>query len=471
MCHISGPMGPLSNYIELLNKQDIIIACATPSSSPMGISIIRISGFFNHDHFNKVIFKCGPMGPLVPRVATLCQIKDFSSDTVLDTALVTYFSTPNSFTGESVIEISVHGNPRLVDKIIDVFIVNFDLRLAIAGEFTLRAYRNKKLNLSQIEGLDLLLHATTQPLIELSQYMLSGELQNEFVGLKNALDKHQAAIDILTDFSEDVGENEGFEILHSSWKVAKDLINKFYARATIPLDHLLKPSIVLYGPPNAGKSTLFNLLLGYKRSIVSDVAGTTRDYIKESIFYKHNEFQIIDTAGIRETSNQIESEGIYFTHKNLQDAYARVLVYSACNFSNEAFESFCKLGSPTHVLFTHLDISEKPINFDSLGVKVFNVDLLNGGFDASQLIESFLTDLNGYFASKPLVCDRQRIEITKVFNISENYDALIKSDYSTDLALLSSEFLGFRVSAYNLIGVVNVDEILDYVFANFCIGK
>lgn len=304
--------------------------------------------------------------------------------------------------------------------------------------------------------------------------MLSGGLQNEFILLKNAFDQHQAAIDILTDFSEDIGDADGYGNLHSSWFKIETLINNFFARSSVPLDHLIKPTVVLYGPPNAGKSTLFNLLLGFKRSIVSDAAGTTRDYIKESFFYKHNEFVLIDTAGIRETDNQIESEGINFTHKNLRDSYARLLVYSVVDFSLEDFKHFCQIGSPTHVVFTHCDIENMPCNISKLavtGAVVLHTDLLNGKFSPEVLGELFLTDLNRYFLTKPLVSERQRIEINKLHVLSDSYSSLLKSEYNTDLAVLSSEFIAFRASAYNLIGVVNVDEILDYVFANFCIGK
>lgn len=474
-------MGPLtntaSNYLNLLNNEDIIIACATPSSGPMGISIIRISGLFDVNQFNSMIKISGPMGPLKPRKSTMIHVLDPNTSLSLDTGLATYFPAPNSFTGESVMELSLHGNPRLIEKIIDLFIVFYNLRHAEPGEFTLRAYKNKKLNLSQVEGLDLLLHATTQPLIELSQYMLSGELQNEFFNFKLCFDNHQASIDILTDFSEDIGEETGFNNLFKSWNQIKEYVTDFYNRSLVPMDHLIKPNIVLFGPPNAGKSTLFNILLGYKRSLVSTEAGTTRDYIKESFFYDHNEFLLIDTAGIRESDNSLESEGIVFTHKNLRDAFVRVLIFSAINFSSEDFNNFIKLGSPSLIIITHVDKNSvsplilSNINKLSLKIPVIFVDLLIDSFDKNLFGKIILADLISYYSYKPIVSNRQRIEIIKIYKLMLYYDSLIKSDNGTDMALLSNEFRALRSSANGLIGLVNVDEILGHIFNNFCIGK
>lgn len=466
-------MGPLSSAIDLLNKSDIIIACATPSASAMGISIIRVSGFFDGSFFSKILQKPGPIGPLYlkPRFATLVDIVDPTTSTILDNALALFFPTPNSFTGESVLEISVHGNPILVEKIINLFIAEYSLRHAAPGEFTLRAYRNKKLSLSQIEGLDLLLHATTQPLIQLSQHMLSGGLQQEFIDLKNVFDKHQAAIDILTDFSEDIGESEARKVLYNTWEEVKGLILKFHHRCAIPLSHLLKPSIVLYGPPNAGKSTLFNLFLGYKRSIVSDIAGTTRDYVKESLFIDNNEYFITDTAGIRDSVDSIEGEGIYFTFKNLNDAFAPILVYSVQNFNPDDFYSFYKLSKPKAVVFTHSDKNPDFVGVNTLTCPVYLTNLVKNDLNFAMLFKSIEDNLSSFFESKPIIVERQRIEITKIYSKIDGYNNLIMSDYGTDLGVVSSEFNSFRLYADNLIGYVNVDEILNYVFSNFCIGK
>jgi tRNA modification GTPase len=464
-------MGPLPNAVELIQLKDTIIACATPSSSAMGLSVIRISGTFSNNQFNSVIHVGGPIGPLKPRVATLSKIINPQDGVCLDTGIVTFFPAPNSFTGESVLEISIHGNPRLVDKVISVFMNSFGMRLASPGEFTLRAYKNKKLNLSQVEGLDLLLHATTQPLIKLSQYMLEGNLQREFLELKNSFDKHQAAIDILTDFSEDIGEAEAKDLLHSTWLEIKKLITNFHVRCSLPLSHLLKPSIVLFGPPNAGKSTLFNFLLGYKRSIVSHIAGTTRDYVKESVFINDSEYFLIDTAGIRDSSDSIEEEGMHFTFKNLHDSAATVLVFSVINFNIDEFNYFFNLKRPSVVVFTHADNSCNYSYLPETGIPTFFTDFKSYNLNKDDFLTIFDRLLSEFFHSNPILIERQRIEIIKLFSLINEYEHYIMSDYSTDIGVVSTLFNQFRSSANNLIGYVDVDEILNYVFSNFCIGK
>jgi len=464
-------MGPLSNAVELIQLNDTIIACATPSSSAMGLSIIRISGSFLNNQFNSVIHTTGPIGPLKPRIATLSKIINPANGDCLDTGIVTYFPAPHSFTGESVLEISIHGNPRLVDKVIALFMHTFSMRLASPGEFTLRAYKNKKLNLSQVEGLDLLLHATTQPLIKLSQYMLEGNLQREFLELKNCFDKHQAAIDILTDFSEDLGESEAKIFLHSTWLDIKKSITQFYNRCSLPLSHLLKPSIVLFGPPNAGKSTLFNFLLGYRRSIVSNVAGTTRDYVKESVFINDSEYFLIDTAGIRESTDSIEEEGMHFTFKNLQDSVATVLVFSVKDFNIDEFNYFCSLKMPSAVVFTHAEYSCNYKYLPKINVPIYFTDFNSYILNTDEFLSVFDKLLSQFFQSNPILIERQRIEIIKLFSLIPDYERLIMSEYGTDLGVVSTLFNQFRSSANNLIGYVDVDEILNYVFSNFCIGK
>lgn len=473
-------MGPKSSaeidYINLINNVDPIIACATNCISPSGIAVIRLSGHSLRNIILGSVRHLGPIGPLdSPRRAILADLFNPTSTCILDRCLVTFFNSPSSFTGEDVLEISVHGNPLLVSEIINMFKENFNFRDAYAGEFSLRAYKNKKLSLSQIEGLDALLHANTQPLIELSRKVLSGEQNFEFNQLCDFFDLHSASIDILTDFSEDVGLDDGLMNFRETWKNLFSLINSLYERTKIPIDVLLKPSIVLYGPPNAGKSTLFNLMLGYSRSIVSPESGTTRDYIREDFLISNNRFSLVDTAGIRETDSSVESRGIFFTKDQLLRAYAKILVISYIDFSFDELKKFLSLCPPTFIIISHFDVNSeisdfKKMIFSMVDCPVYFTDFISDKGILDKIKGPILTDYLGYFDKKPIIFKRQIDEIGLLYDLSLRYTSIVSNDFN-DIGIISSEFNLLRSSANRLIGVIDVDRVLGLVFTNFCIGK
>lgn len=235
---------------------------------------------------------------------------DPDTEELVDQVVCSYFKGPNSFNGENILELSVHGNRIHVNKIIKLFVRNNIFRMAGTGEFTYRALRNNKLSLPQVEGLDLLLNASSDYSADQGLQLLCGDLNSHFLSLRSKYLDMRSHFELNMDFSEDVGEKEADFNFKQSFEALKLEIDFLYKRVGANTNFVLGPEIVLYGKVNAGKSSLFNLLLSEERSIVSSTKGTTRDYVSERLTFKDIEFKILDTAGLRKTSNQVEREGI-----------------------------------------------------------------------------------------------------------------------------------------------------------------
>lgn len=448
-----------------------IIACSSGTGINVAISVIRISGTGFLDQVNP-FFKLD-LSSIEPGRVYYTDI--VSGVKKLDDVVITFFRGPNSYNGEDILEISCHGNRINVERIISLFVVEGKLSRAKPGEFTERALKNKKMTLSQVEGLDLLLNASNIFSLEQGFSLMRGDLQKLFLDLHKSFIDHRSALELGFDFLEDVGEEAFNKNLNETFKKLKNLIGAINAKIENDAGSLINPEIVLFGPPNAGKSTLFNLLLSEDRAIVSNIAGTTRDFISESLQINGNYFRLIDTAGIREASDEIEKIGISRTKDLVENAFYKLLLI---NPGDEIDPSYFKNVDYDLVLLTHTEgeynLSDffsgpiGPISTDGPIGPVHTIDLLNKP-NLEKIKASFEAKYLKLLNFDPILLERHRESIKYIYNSFESYEKIFNEN--NDLAIVGSELNSVGVCISELIGIVSPEEILNNIFSNFCIGK
>ena len=335
--------------MDFLTSTDPIIACSSGALTNTAIAVIRISGLENFKSIDE-LFNINLL-KIRPRYAYYCDL--LSPDVLIDQIVLTWFKAPHSFNGENILELGVHGNLLNIERILKLF-NSRGIRTASAGEFTYRALRNKKLTLSQVEGLDLLINANSNFGLNQGFSLMNGKLQKDYLDLNEAFLNHKSAVELSIDFLEDVGE----ELADNQFKSTLDSLNfaiqKLKSHVSNESFNLLSPEIALIGLPNAGKSSLFNLLLQDQRAIVSSIAGTTRDYISERIKIDDNFFSLIDTAGIRKSSDFIEAEGIKRSLEIAKSSFFKILVINPFDISLDYFQEL-KSTPIDLIIFSHQD--------------------------------------------------------------------------------------------------------------------
>lgn len=455
--------------MEFLYSDEPIIACSTPQQGNAALAVIRLSGFSSLSDFRS--FFSLDITHISPRRVYYTNLLD--GDKRVDDICLTYFQGPQSYNGEHILELSVHGNSLNVERILSLFVKSGLCRPAQPGEFTYRALKNKKLTLSQVEGLDLFLNANSGYALDQGLSLLKGSLHDLYEELWQAFLKHKASLELSIDFSEDVGEEAAREHYLSSLKELKTKVEALSRRAAPMGADLLQPEIVIAGLPNAGKSSFFNILLRQERAIVSSIAGTTRDYLSEGLVIEGVRYKLIDTAGIRESQDTIESEGIRRSQKALSQSFFSILLVNPF----EATDGLSDLLQYQFdfMAFTHSDVA----GFDEARTQIIKLYPQLGSIGALSLKSApdweqglFLAVNDKYLQStkdQPLLLDRHKYLISEAVSIISIYEKLASTE--DDVAILSSELntLGHCIS--ELVGIVSPDQVLNSIFSNFCIGK
>ena len=455
--------------MKFLYSDEPIIACSTCNHANAALAVIRISGFKHLDVFSSFFTHTGPIEP-----RRVYYTKLFFQAEVFDDVCLTYFQGPKSYNGENILELSIHGNTLNTERILKLFIEKANCRLAAPGEFTYRALKNKKLSLSQVEGLDLFLNANSGYALDQGLSLLSGNLQEVYTELYDLFLKHKSALELSIDFGDDIGDETAKAYFHSSLLEFKNKFESLHRRV-IPMDHnLLQPEIVLAGLPNSGKSSLFNYLLRQDRAIVSSTPGTTRDYLSESLVIEGVKYQLIDTAGIREATDLIEAEGIKRTKKKMHHSFFSVLLINPLEMRDE-FSELAQLHFDA-VCFTHSDL---PGFFEAQQKVVSAFPQLGpmGAFDltheVSRLENPLFDSVNKKYLDltkgKPILLDRHKLLINQVGVQLQSYVKL--STCESDVAILSHELNTLATCLSELLGIISPDQILNSIFSNFCIGK
>ena len=301
-----------------------IVALATPTGRS-GIGVIRLSGGAALGIARMLVNDVGFLPEA--RTAHLRQLYDGAGD-VIDEAIVTYFKAPHSFTGEDVVEIGCHGSPVLLRQVIDICLAN-DARMADAGEFSLRALANGRMNLAEAEAIRDLIDAQTLGSARQAIRQLRGEFSTQLQPLKDDLLNVIVVLESALEFVEDDLPEVQADGVKQKLAVIAEGTQKL--AATFRAGHLIREGlrVALVGRPNVGKSSLFNALLGSERAIVTEIAGTTRDQIHERFTIGDIPVSLIDTAGLRETTDTVESIGVERSKATMADADIVIVMLDA----------------------------------------------------------------------------------------------------------------------------------------------
>jgi tRNA modification GTPase len=475
-----------------------IIACASGTHEHSALAVIRLSGFTDFKGLSQ--FFSLNLQEIKPRVAHYTKIKKGAD--ILDEGILIYYQGPSSFNGENILEISVHGNPNNVERMIRVFVDEGVCRRANPGEFTYRAVLNKKLSLSQAEGLNLLINARSAIVFNQGLSILHGQLHQHYLRLRDSYLKLRATVEIFFDFLEDIGEQQA----QLQWQQAKDnfsyQISQLYNKTQKDWRAITTPTVLILGQTNAGKSSLFNFLLKEHRAIVSPEAGTTRDFISEYLTYKGVEIKLVDTAGFRNTDTFVEKEGIRRAQELISTAFYKIFVVNPFQTNSNDLKEIERVAFDLCAV-THDDLDNCQRKFQELSSKIkfkklkfVNLSREAGPIEPMGLgpigprdqrgpigpnghgpigpvrVEEILDDIYGQYQliaqETPILIGRHREIIDKVY---QEFVQINQKWGNEEIAIIDFEIQQIGNKIEELIGIVTPENVLDSIFKEFCIGK
>ncbi len=464
---------------------DNIIALATPSGVG-AIAIIRISGK-NAITICETFFKSVSGKRLIEQDTHSIHLGHIIDDgRILDEVLVSIFKDPQSYTGENVVEISCHGSLYIQQEIIQLFLRN-GCRIANPGEFTLRAFLNGKLDLSQAEAVADLISSDSEASHQVAMQQMRGGFSNEIKILRDELLNFASLIELELDFAEEdvefANRKQFKELVTRIIKVLKHLIDSF------AIGNVIKNGIpvAIVGEPNVGKSTLLNTLLNEEKAIVSEIPGTTRDAIEDELIIGGISFRFIDTAGIRDTVDVLETIGIKRTFEKIEQSQVMMYLFDASESrsSMEEINKIQKKFPDKHLIV----VANKVDKISREDIKELNVTLnVPDGYrdERSHFITLSAKTGEGVEELKTKLLDfintgALRNNDTIITN-SRHYDALLKALVEIQKVQqgmnsgLTGDLLAIdiRQALYHfgeITGEITTDDLLSNIFANFCIGK
>jgi tRNA modification GTPase len=439
---------------------DTIVACATPLGQS-GIAVIRLSG----PDSGSIILSLSSSISFKPRVMTLKNIYDGLR--LIDQVLICYMPAPNSFTGEDVVEVSCHGNPTIIELIIDACIT-LGARPARAGEFTRRAVENGKLSFLQAESLFSLIHASSRQGIELAHSGLNGAVDNIVLEFKDKTLNLCAELEARLDYpGDELGYLSDIELINQLCSLSLEASNVADSwRAG--QQKIYGAKVALIGPVNAGKSSLFNKLVNQQRALVSNIPGTTRDVVEKSILLNGLEVTFLDTAGARENAEDpIERAGIELGLNLVEEADLLLLVTSLADYQQDIIDKLKNKFKSKQclVIGSHSDVLESDLSI-SIDCAVDSIT----GSGIEHLKKKILSKLMGSRSGEGMMLNSQRQH--DIFRSLSRHLAAA-AEYLEDLGpAVSAEELTFALEKLaELSGQDTREEILGCLFSKFCIGK
>ncbi len=468
----------LSN-LKNLNKGDTICALSTPPGIG-AIAVIRVSGNKTFEICDKIFFPKNKNVKLISAEAYKIYfglLKD--EDKILDEVLLSVFRNPNSYTGEDSVEISCHGSEFIQQKIIELLLKN-KIRLADPGEFTLRAFLNGKFDLSQAEAVADLIASHSKTSHELALNQMRGGFSNKIKELRKQLINFSSLIELELDFSEEDLEFADREKLSELLLEIKTEVG--YLIDSFSTGNVLKKGIpvAIIGKTNVGKSTLLNAILNEEKAIVSSIPGTTRDFIEDTILINGILFRFIDTAGLRQAQDKIETLGIERTHQKIKQA--KIILY-VCDISKSNSESISNIVDDFQEY-----IKDTSRRFILIGNKIDKLVKMPKGFktlfdletifisakrkeNIHAISESLIRSINTeIMKGNTIISNTRHFEmLTKVNEAIVNIENGLLNDVPTDLLTIdirdALHYLG------EITGEITTNEILGNIFGKFCIGK
>jgi tRNA modification GTPase len=447
--------------------EDTIVAIST-APGRAAISVVRLSGPQSHD----VAQRCLSAWPDQPRMTRLAEVRDPMSSTVLDQAIVVCYDAPNSFTGEDMVEISGHGG-TLSPPAIAALLIREGARQAEPGEFTRRAVLNGKLDLLQAEGIASVVDARTEAARRGALHHMDGGASRQIGMLRSAVLELEALLAYDIDFPE---EDDGPVPRSRIERAMADVQRQVDALlASITLGEVVREGavVVLAGPPNAGKSSLFNALLGVERAIVHETPGTTRDAIEATIEVNRWPLRLVDTAGLRESDDEIERTGVEVSRRYLAGAHL-VLV---CGETSDQIDVGAEVvrrsteAPQVHVL-TKADLHTSVDEGSSPGTAVVSAQHRQGLVELIAMIEAALDSSYGSLdPDLPLLTRaRHQSALTKAAQELASF-RLLWDENSVPMSIAAVHLRSAVHELETLVGVVDVDDVLARVFSTFCVGK
>ena len=489
-----------SSAFAIFNSMDSLTIVAP--MTPMGVSAVaalRVSGTHVRDVVRR-LFGARAAENLVPRMANLGTARDPQTGKVLDSLLYIYFEAPNSYTGEDVLEVYPHGNPLIVRDLLQAIRSIEGVRLAEPGEYTRRAFLNGKMDLTQAESVADVIHSANRAELENAHRLLSGALSKKIVTLTALVKDISARLELDVDFAEEEadpdfsGWKQKFENIRES---IKEILNSFRGKAN--LSRL--PLAVLYGAPNAGKSSLVNALLGEDRVLVSNVPGTTRDFVEVRLFLDGGEIRLIDTAGIADkATDELDALSMKKSREILDEADMKILVVDGNNSAGNkegVILSYTTLGTkslsgcyppcgeaqaesknlkPDFVVVSKSDLVANVIARSEATKQSLDTSHLNVSSKTGEGLDDLKKVMNAVLFKKSE--NAEDLWITSEREKSCLEEALAGVDRVLDLLeknpaveLLAFEMQLVRRALQSITGEISSEDILQSIFAGFCIGK
>lgn len=443
------------------------IAAIATANGIGSISILRLSGDRSYD----IALKLTQKSSLQPRYATLTSLHHCDG-TLIDEAIVIYFQAPRSFTGEEVVEFQCHGGYVVAESVLRA-VLSEGARLAEPGEFSKRAFLNGRLDLTQAEATAALIEAKSDDAARILARQMKGELRGYVEGIRDLLLEILAYSEVVIDYAEEDLPQDVVEQIEIKLEKIKATLSKTLESSRRRSGLMQGFRVAIIGKPNVGKSSLLNALLDYERAIVSDIAGTTRDTIEEQVRIGTHLIRLVDTAGIRNASDEIERIGIERSIAAIENADVVIALFDSSREIDDEDRSIIDLIEryrDEKPFICILNKSDLPQSFDTTTIEHYSPIRLSCKQDTQLLVDTLSTLMDHENDGEEMMLISQRqISATEnaVRAINEAYEPLHDGEL---------EFFSFHINAAiravaSISRPYELDEMFDKMFGQFCLGK